>query len=77
MKRLDQIPNFKTFIFISLINSLLRVFLDKLAVANAEGCLHDFSVCVVELGAFLFLFHSFTIFNLKSSSNVLCILRIF
>jgi len=54
--------NFKTFIFISLINSLLRVFVDKLAVANAEDCLDAFSGCVVELVAFPFLFHSFTIF---------------
>jgi len=34
----------------------------KLAVTNAEGCLDAFSVCVVELVAFPFLFHSFTIF---------------
>ena len=61
-------------IFVSLINSLLRVFVDKLAVTNTEGCFNAFSVCVVELVAFPFLFQSFTIFFIKSSLNVLCIL---
>jgi len=37
-------PIFQTLILISLINFLLRAFLGKLAVADAEGCFNDFSV---------------------------------
>jgi len=44
MKLLDQIPYFKTSIFISLINSLRRAFLVKLAVVTPEGFSN--AVCV-------------------------------
>ena len=41
----------------------LRVFVDKLAVANAEGCLDAFSVGVVKLVAFPFHFILLPFFN--------------
>ena len=62
MKRLDQISNSKTNIFISLINSLRILFLVKLAVANAEV----FFKCVLcmscWIGCVFFFFHFFVIF---------------
>jgi len=51
-------PQLQNFIFISLINYLLKVIVDKLAVANAEGCLN----ACYRTDCISFLFHSFTIF---------------
>ena len=56
-------PQLQNFHFISLINSLLRIFLDKLAVANTEGCFNAFSVWVVEQVAFPFYFILLPFFN--------------